>query len=119
MEWMAVAREIIWRRPTAKRMGKDLDDINTITQVGAKVTLDREPLGLVSHYLGPRSTTWGDVISVVVQVPLRSCRRQFDNLRRAYNYIEDQRSFQVHDGCGCEPSIPIISLSLLSPSRCP
>lgn len=29
------------------------------------------------------------------QVAVRSCRRQFDNLRRAYYYIEEQKQFQV------------------------
>lgn len=31
------------------------------------------------------------------KVPLRSCRRQFDNLRRAYSYIEEQRSFSAEE----------------------
>lgn len=31
-----VAREIIWRRPTAKKIAKDLDDVAECTQVGGR-----------------------------------------------------------------------------------
>ncbi|EWM21636.1 fibroblast growth factor intracellular binding protein [Nannochloropsis gaditana] len=68
----SVVRELLWRKPLGKRIGKDLEDVEGATGVS-----------------------------------LRSCRRQFDNLRRIYTHLEDQRAFQCHVAVVVEGSFHI------------
>lgn len=102
---VAVAREILTRRPTAKKVAKELDEISEVTQVRRADRLDmprhhhRDEERLSQE--GGSNVGGGGVCLYGIagrrQVAIRSVRRQYDNLRRAYSYIEEQRSFSAEE----------------------